>query len=90
MGYIIKNKLMTIIIAMYLESINYLIDDSPNSIFDYLIQLDSDKIDYAEKYGEEARDKFRKSYSKDKVNAVKQILKQILADLPKDWVLKIA
>ncbi|WP_215539903.1 exported protein A EppA [Borreliella bavariensis] len=84
MGYIIKNKLMTIIIAMYLESINYLIDGFPNSIFDYLIQLESDKIDYAEKYGEEARDKFEKAYSKDKVNTVKQILKQILADLPKD------
>ncbi|MCD2386276.1 exported protein A EppA [Borreliella burgdorferi] len=84
LGYIIKNKLITSIIAMYLEAINYLINGYPNQIFDYLIQLDSDKIDYAEKYGEKAREKFEKSYYKDKITAVKQILKQILADLPKD------
>ncbi|MBB6043648.1 exported protein A EppA (plasmid) [Borreliella yangtzensis] len=83
-GSLIKIKLITTIWVMNLECINYLIDGLPNSIFDYLIQLDSDKIDYAEKYGEEARDKFKKAYSKDKVSAVKQILKQILADLPKD------
>ncbi len=67
-----------------LEAITNLIDGDPDEIFDYLIQLDSDKIDYAEKYGEEARDNFRQSYKKDKITAVKQILKQILADLPKD------
>ncbi|WP_210365599.1 exported protein A EppA [Borreliella valaisiana] len=49
-------------------------------MFDYLIQLDSDKIDCAEKYGEKARNKFKESYFKDKVSAVKQIL----VDLPKD------
>nr|WP_242423311.1 hypothetical protein [Borreliella bissettiae] len=29
-------------------------------------------------------DKFREAYSKDKASVVKQILKQILADLPKN------
>ncbi len=61
-----------------------LIGGYPDSIFNYLIQLNSDKIDYAEKYGEKARSNFKESYSEDKANAVKQILKQILADLPKD------
>ncbi|WP_420025045.1 exported protein A EppA [Borreliella valaisiana] len=55
--------------------INGLIEGSSNTIFKYLIQLDSDKIDYAEKYGEEAIDKFRETYSKDKASTVKQILK---------------
>lgn len=83
-GYLIKIKLTTTSRTMNLGCINSLIDGFPYLIFDYLIQLDSDKIDYAEKYGEKARDKFKKAYSKDKVSAVKQILKQILADLPKD------
>ncbi len=83
-GYLIKNKLITLIMVMNLNAISFLIDGNPNSIFDYLIQLDSDKIDYAEKYGEKAREKFRQSYKKDKITAVKQIFKQILADLPKD------
>ncbi|WP_418457474.1 hypothetical protein [Borreliella andersonii] len=39
---------------------------------------------HAEEYGEEAIDKFREAYSKDKASAVKQILKQISVDLPKD------
>ncbi len=61
-----------------------LIGGYPDSIFNYLIQLNSDKIDYAEKYGDNARNNFKKDYSEDKANTVKQILKQILADLPKD------
>ncbi|WP_418909437.1 exported protein A EppA (plasmid) [Borreliella sinica] len=84
-GGLIKNKLIKSVFGVFMFiGINSLIEGSPSSIFDYLIQLDSDKIDYAEKYGEEAREKFRKSYYKDKVSTVKQILKQILADLPKD------
>ncbi len=67
-----------------LQAITNLIDGDPDEIFDYLIQLDSDKIDYAEKYGDKARDNFEESYSKNKVSTVKQILKQVLADLPKD------
>lgn len=84
-GYCIKNQFIKSFLgAFILTEINSLIDGYPNQIFDYLIQLDSDKIDYTEKYGEKAREKFRESYYKDKVNTVKQILKQILADLPKD------
>ncbi|MGF7102218.1 exported protein A EppA [Borreliella kurtenbachii] len=85
-GYLIKNKFITFVLGVPFGAmaINSLIEGYPNSIFDYLIQLDSDKIDYAEKYGEKAREKFRQSYFKDKITAVKQILKQILADLPKD------
>ncbi|WP_419250446.1 exported protein A EppA [Borreliella afzelii] len=83
-GYFIKLKLSTVNMTGILWPMADLIDGYPNQIFDYLIQLDSDKIDYAEKYGEKARDNFIESYSKDKVNTVKQILKQILADLPKD------
>ncbi|AEL19398.1 exported protein A EppA [Borreliella bissettiae] len=85
-GYLIKNKFITFVLGVPFGAgaINSLIEGYPKAIFDYLIQLDSDKIDYAEKYGDEARDNFRKSYKKDKITAVKQILKQILADLPKD------
>lgn len=85
-GYLIKNKFIKFALGVLLdgEAINSLIAGYPKAIFDYLIQLDSDKIDYAEKYGEKAREKFEKSYYKDKITAVKQILKQILADLPKD------
>ncbi|ACJ73311.1 exported protein A (plasmid) [Borreliella afzelii ACA-1] len=42
------------------------------------------KIDYADKYGEKARNRFEQSYSRNKVFTVKQILKQTLVDLPKD------
>ncbi len=80
----IKSKITTDFLSFIIMNINSLIKGYPNSIFDYLIQLDSDKIDYAEKYGEKARENFEKSYEKDKITAVKQILKQILADLPKD------
>ncbi len=85
-GYLIKNKFIEFVLGAPFGagSINSLIEGYPNSIFDYLIQLDSDKIDYAEKYGDGARDNFLHSYKKDKITAVKQILKQILADLPKD------
>ncbi|WP_187983495.1 exported protein A EppA [Borreliella bavariensis] len=84
-GGLIKNKFIKSVFGDFmLFGIKGLIDGLPDSIFDYLIQLDSDKIDYTEKYGEKARKKFEKAYSKDKVNTVKQILKQILADLPKD------
>ncbi|WP_327785776.1 exported protein A EppA [Borreliella garinii] len=38
-------------------------------------------MDYAEKHRDKAREGFDESYSKDKVNTVKQILKQILTDL---------
>ncbi|WP_425337216.1 exported protein A EppA [Borreliella tanukii] len=81
--YLIKIKISTDSILLSEDMIKLIVGD-PDSIFNYLIQLDSDKIDYSEKYGEEARDKFREAYSKDKASAVKQILKQILADLPKD------
>ncbi|XPC98100.1 exported protein A EppA (plasmid) [Borreliella japonica] len=81
-GYLVKIKITGGILPP--GDMIRLIGGYPDSIFNYLIQLDSDKIDYAEKYGEEAIDKFREAYSKDKASAVKQILKQILADLPKD------
>ncbi len=80
----IKSKITTDFLSFIIMNINNLIEGYPGSIFDYLIQLDSDKIDYAEKYGEKARENFEESYKKDKITAVKQILKQILADLPKD------
>nr|AAO33431.1 EppA [Borreliella burgdorferi] len=83
-GYLIKSKITTDAIFLIIININNLIEGYPGSVFNYLIQLDSDKIDYVEKYGDEARDNFRKSYKKDKITTVKQILKQILADLPKD------
>ncbi|MCD2417187.1 exported protein A EppA [Borreliella burgdorferi] len=84
-GYLIKNKFIKFVLGNTFDwSINNLIEGYPGAIFDHLIQLDSDKIDYGEKYGEEAREKFRQSYKKDKITAVKQIFKQILADLPKD------
>ncbi|PRR41691.1 hypothetical protein CV673_06655 [Borreliella burgdorferi] len=85
-GYLIKNKLIDSEMLFFenLQAITNLIDGDPDEIFDYLIQLDSDKIDYAEKYGDKARDNFEESYSKNKVSTVKQILKQVLADLPKD------
>ncbi|WP_330529091.1 exported protein A EppA [Borreliella valaisiana] len=72
--YLIKLKISTDSILLSGDMIR-LIGEYPDSIFKYLIQLDSDKIDYAEKYGEEAIDKFRETYSKDKASAVKQILK---------------
>ncbi|MBB6208496.1 exported protein A EppA [Borreliella lanei] len=59
MCYIIKNKLLTPgISGLHLEAIICLIDGEPARIFYYLIQIDSDKIDYTEKYGEKARDRF--------------------------------
>ncbi|WP_418885158.1 exported protein A EppA [Borreliella carolinensis] len=45
--------------------------------------MNSDKINFAEKYGYKARDKFKESYSQNKITAVKQALKQILIDLQK-------
>ncbi|WP_418909359.1 exported protein A EppA (plasmid) [Borreliella sinica] len=87
MGYLIKNKLID---SKYLKLESYdpifkLIKGDPDQIFDYLIQLDSDKIDYAEKYGNKAREKFDENYfDKSKINTVKKTLKQIIADLPKD------
>lgn len=54
-----------------------------DQIFDYLIQLDLYKIDYANKYGKKASNSFEQSYSRNKVFTVKQILKQVLADLSK-------
>lgn len=83
-GYLIKNRFIYVDEYEF-ECINSLINGSPNTIFNDLIELlDSDEIDYPEKYGEKAIKKFKESYSKDKSNTVKQILKQILADLPKD------
>ncbi|WP_210380313.1 exported protein A EppA, partial [Borreliella valaisiana] len=61
----------------------YLIDFYLDQIFDYLIQLDLYKIDYAKKYIEKAGNRFEQSYSRNKVFRVKQILKQVLADLSK-------
>ncbi len=81
--YLIKIKISTDSIFLSEDMIR-LIGSYPDSIFNYLIQLNSDKIDYAEKYGDNARNNFKKDYSEDKANTVKQILKQILADLPKD------
>ncbi len=80
MGCLIKNKLITLIIFQKLETITYLIGGYSDQIFDYFIQLDLYKIDYAEKCWEKSRNNFEESYSRDKVNAVKQILKQALAD----------
>ncbi|WP_257720240.1 exported protein A EppA [Borreliella garinii] len=54
-----------------------------DQIFDYLIQLDLYKIDYAKRYREKAGNRFEQSYSRNKVFRVKQILKQVLADLSK-------
>lgn len=81
--YLIKIKISADSIFLSEDMIR-LIGGYPDSIFNYLIQLNSDKIDYAEKYGDNARNNFKEAYSKDKANTVKQILKQILADLPKD------
>ncbi|ACJ73344.1 exported protein A (plasmid) [Borreliella afzelii ACA-1] len=86
MGYLIKNKLID---SEYLKFESYdaifkLINGNPDQIFDYVLQLDSDKIDYAEKYGDKAREKFDEDYFKSKINTVKKTLKQIIADLPKD------
>lgn len=81
--YLIKIKISADSIFLSEDMIR-LIGSYPDSIFNYLIQLNSDKIDYAEKYGDNARNNFKKDYSEDKANTVKQILKQILADLPKD------
>ncbi|AEL19388.1 exported protein A EppA [Borreliella bissettiae] len=81
--YLIKIRISADIIYLSEDMIR-LIGGYPESIFNYLIQLNSDKVDYAEKYGDNARNNFKKDYSEDKANAVKQILKQILADLPKD------
>lgn len=58
MGYLIKNKLITLIMFMKLEAITYLIDGYSDQIFDYLIQLDLYKIDYVEKYVEKASNRF--------------------------------
>ncbi|AEL70402.1 BapA protein (plasmid) [Borreliella afzelii PKo] len=41
-------------------------------IFDYLIQINSYKIDYAEKYADKARERFNKAYFKSKINTVKK------------------
>ncbi|WP_419261182.1 exported protein A EppA [Borreliella afzelii] len=81
--YLIKIKISADSIFLSEDMIR-LIGGYPDSIFNYLIQLNSDKIDYAEKYGDNARNNFKEAYSKDKTNTVKQILKQILADLSKD------
>ncbi|WP_418885358.1 exported protein A EppA [Borreliella carolinensis] len=81
--YLIKIRISADIIYLSEDMIR-LIGGYPESIFNYLIQLNSDKVDYAEKYGDNSRNNFKKDYSEDKANAVKQILKQILADLPKD------
>ncbi|ABH02379.1 Exported protein precursor (EppA/BapA) (plasmid) [Borreliella afzelii PKo] len=81
--YLIKIKISADSIFLSEDMIR-LIGGYPDLIFNYLIQLNSDKIDYAEKYGDNARNNFKEDYSKDKTNTVKQILKQILADLPKD------
>lgn len=53
MGYLIKIKLITLIMFMKLEAITYLIDGYSDQIFDYLIQ-----IDYVEKYVEKASNRF--------------------------------
>ncbi|WP_233776347.1 exported protein A EppA, partial [Borreliella bavariensis] len=82
-GYFIKNKFISNLDYLH-EYINELIEGSPDTIFNYLTGLDPDEIDYPEKYGEKAIKKFKESYSKDKAGAVKEIIKQILADLPKD------
>ncbi|WP_421136296.1 exported protein A EppA (plasmid) [Borreliella yangtzensis] len=85
-GYFVKNRFIPINSSYdhdKLECINKLINGFPDTIFGYLTELDPDEIDYPEKYGEKAIKKFKESYSKDKVSAVKQILKQILDDLPK-------
>lgn len=81
---VIQNKLITLVIFIKLEAINYLIDCYIHQNFDYLIKLGLYKIDYADKYGEKARNRFEQSYSRNKVFTVKQILKQTLVDLPKD------
>ncbi|MCD2401638.1 exported protein A EppA [Borreliella bissettiae] len=83
--YLIKNKLISILFNIpFIDPIYDLIKGEPWSIFDCLRKLYSDEIDYDEKYGDKAVDEFSQSYKKDKITAVKQILKQILADLPKD------
>ncbi|WP_418905169.1 exported protein A EppA (plasmid) [Borreliella finlandensis] len=70
---------------MNLKGIACFVDSYPDRIFKYLIQSDSYKIDYTEKYKEKAINRFKQSYSKDRANKkVKQILKQVLVDLPKD------
>ncbi len=74
---------------MKLEAITYLIDGYLDQIFDYLIQLDLYKIDYADKYGEKASNRFEQSYYRSKVFTVKQILKQVFVDLPKISFFKI-
>lgn len=82
MGYLIKDKLITLIFIK-LEIIICLIAGYSDQIFDYLIQLDLYKIDYVEKYGEKASNRFKQFYSRNEVFIVKQILKQVLANLSK-------
>ncbi|WP_336509678.1 exported protein A EppA (plasmid) [Borreliella californiensis] len=82
MGCLIKNKLITLIFIK-LKIIICLIAGYSDQIFDYLIQLDLYKIDFAEKYGEKASNRFEQFYFRNKVFIVKQILKQILANLSK-------
>ncbi len=57
--YLIKIKISTDSIFLSEDMIR-LIGGYPDSIFNYLIQLNSDKIDYAEKYGDNARNNFKK------------------------------
>ncbi|WNZ67167.1 exported protein A EppA (plasmid) [Borreliella garinii] len=84
MGYFIKSKLIILIIMfMKLEAITYLMDGYSDQIFDCFIQLDLYKIDYAKKYIEKAGNRFEQSCSRNKVFTVKQILKQVLANLSK-------
>ncbi|ABH02515.1 exported protein A EppA [Borreliella afzelii] len=73
--YLIKNKLIMdsehLKFKSY-EAIFKLINRNLYQIFDYLIQINSYKIDYAEKYADKARERFNKAYFKSKINTVKK------------------
>lgn len=55
---------------MKLEAIIYLINGYSAQIFDYFIQLDLYKIDYAKKYIEKSGNRFEQSCSRNKVFTV--------------------
>lgn len=77
-GYLFKYRCIIYIntISDYgLNDIIELIDGKP-----YIFYNINNKVN-SEKYGDKAKENFEESYSKDKVNTVKQTLKQILTDL---------
>ncbi len=75
-GYLFKDRCISYIntISDYnLDDIIEIIDGKPFGIFNSMNKVNS------EKYVDKAKEKFKESYSEDKVNTVKQILTDLLA-----------